>query len=159
VIPFPRSRTTHKNPISSTSSLNFLPQLYHTDLTSSRIRGKQALIPLHIIKLTFNSLPSNQTLQFVDLKLPGYYTHDTSSHSTLPPSTSSHLPTVDASSLLNFLTLPHTRHLLTLNTSSLLNFLTPPHTPSHSLLKRTLTSTAALTVGTAPFLTLFHNPA
>src|SRR3982074_3203297 len=52
-----------------------------------------ALILLHIIKPTFNSLPGNQTSQFVDFEVP-------STHSTLPLfSTSSHF--------INFILLYH----------------------------------------------------
>jgi hypothetical protein len=104
---------------------------------------------LHIIKLTFNSLPGNQTSQFVDLKV-------LNTHSTLPPSTSSHFinfiplyqlhPTPSTSShFMNFIPLHDLRptpsisslyQLHPSSTLSLLNFITltePYHTPSRSL--------------------------
>jgi hypothetical protein len=89
----------------------------NTNPTNSRIGGKQASISLHIIKLTSNGLPGNQTLQFVHLKVLDYHKLDTSSHKTPP----------------------HTRHFLTPQFYQLTPYL--PHTP-----QRTLASTAPLTV-------------
>jgi hypothetical protein len=63
-----------------TSSLNFIALTQQ--IVESEVSKLQ--IPLHITKVTFNSLPGNQTSQVVDLKIP-------STHSTLPlSSTSSH---------------------------------------------------------------------